>query len=111
MFASYPRGILASGHVSTEADAEAMFEYINCYVIPSPRTAFRHIVKINPGEYLTWKDGNARTDRYWEMTYPENAVGPPKQLAEDCFTSWKNPCGSLHEILPQHDRLLPQRRD
>jgi asparagine synthase (glutamine-hydrolysing) len=83
VFASYPRGILASGRVSTDADVEAMFEYINCYVIPSPRTAFQNIVKINPGEYLIWKDGHARTVRYWEMTYPENAVGSTEQLAED----------------------------
>jgi asparagine synthase (glutamine-hydrolysing) len=83
VFASYPRGILASGRVSMDADVEAMFEYMNCYVVPSPRTAFQHIAKINPGEYLIWKDGNARTARYWEMTYPENAVGSTKQLAEE----------------------------
>jgi len=83
VFASEPRGILASGRVSVDADVEAIFEYLNCYVVPSPRTAFRHITKINPGEYLIWKDGHARTASYWEMTYPENAVGSPRQLAEE----------------------------
>lgn len=83
VFASHPRGILASGRVSLDVDVDAIFEYINCYVVPSPRTAFRHMAKLNPGEYLIWKDGNARTARYWEMTYPENAVGSPKQLAEE----------------------------
>ena len=83
VFASYPRGILASGRVRTDANIEAMFEYINCYVIPSPRTAFQHIVKLNPGEYLVWKEGDARAARYWEMTYPENATGSAKQLAEE----------------------------
>jgi len=86
VFASYPRGILASGRISMEVDVEAMFEYINCYVITSPRTAFQHIVKINPGEYLVWKDGNVQTTRYWEMTYPENAVGSPKQLTEELLS-------------------------
>ncbi len=85
VFASYPRGIFASGRIGREIDNEAIFEYMNYSAVPAPRTAFRKIAKVNPGECVVWKNGETQTRRYWQMQYPEDAVGSQKRLAEDLY--------------------------
>jgi asparagine synthase (glutamine-hydrolysing) len=84
VFASYPRGIFASGRIDAEIDPEAILEYINYNVVPAPRSAFRKITKVNPGECVLW-NGELRLSHYWQMKYPEDAIGSHKQLADELY--------------------------
>lgn len=81
IFASYPRGILASGSLSRQPNLHALVNYLNYHVVPAPETAFEGISKLGPGECLAWRAGRSRTRRYWDLHYTENAQGSVEQLA------------------------------
>jgi asparagine synthase (glutamine-hydrolysing) len=83
VFASQPRGILASGRVAKAVSMEALVQYLNFTVVPAPLSAFEGICKLPPATCLFWKDGVAKTAHYWDMSYPENASGTTEQLASE----------------------------
>jgi asparagine synthase (glutamine-hydrolysing) len=86
IFASYPRGILASQLVARCVDCRAISDYLNFNVVPAPRTAYQGVFKLKPGEYLVWQRGQVRTARYWELRYTEEARGSVGQLADELFS-------------------------
>src|SRR5215813_2111804 len=85
VFASHAAGVIGSGVLEKEVDRYAIVDYVNFHVIPAPRTAFRDVVKLRPGEYLVWKNGHVRKAFYWEMEYPEDLQGNAAGLAKRLF--------------------------
>jgi len=85
VFASYPRGILASRLVAKRADLRAIVDYLNYNVVPAPKTAYEGVFKVRPGEYLIWQRGQTRRARYWDLQYTEAARGSVRQLAAELF--------------------------
>jgi asparagine synthase (glutamine-hydrolysing) len=83
VFASQPRGILASGRVKKGVNAIALVNYLNFTVVPAPLSAFEGIAKLSPATYLVWKEGNTHIRHYWDMKYPEDAEGTTKHLAAE----------------------------
>lgn len=57
--------------IPREIDHDAIYFYLNHSFISGPFTIFRHIKRLEPGQYLMWKKGVASIRRYWDMTYPE----------------------------------------
>jgi asparagine synthase (glutamine-hydrolysing) len=86
VFASYPRGILASQYVEKKVNSRAILNYFNYNVVPAPETAFAGVNKLNPGHYLIWKNGHQQLTRYWDLQYPGNARGSTKQLAHELLS-------------------------
>jgi asparagine synthase (glutamine-hydrolysing) len=68
-FASEPRAILADERVPRDVDLQALDLFLHYQVVPSPRTAFSAIRKLQPAHVLTWGDGVASTRRYWKLSY------------------------------------------
>ena len=90
IFASYARGILASGHLEKKLNPDAIVDYFNYNVVPAPKSAFAGISRLQPGEYLLWQDGRQRRVRYWEMQYPEDARGSKDKLANELLECMKD---------------------
>lgn len=89
-FASYARGILASGEVEKKVNVQAIVDYFNYSVVPAPASAFAGIAKLEPGQYLLWREGGEQLGRYWEMRYPEDARGSVEELAEQLLSRMKD---------------------
>jgi asparagine synthase (glutamine-hydrolysing) len=83
VFASYPRGVLASARIEKKVDPTAIVNYLNFNAVPVPLSAFAGISKLPPATCLIWKGGETHTHRYWEMNYPEDAHATTQQLAEE----------------------------
>jgi asparagine synthase (glutamine-hydrolysing) len=83
VFASQPRGILASGRIDKRVNSLAIVNYFNFSVVPAPLCVFEGITKIQPGNCLTWQNGLARTQQYWQMKYPEDAHVSDRRLARE----------------------------
>jgi len=83
IFASHPRGILASGKVKKAVSELALVNYLNFTVVPAPLSAFEGIVKLSPATVLLWKEGTTQIKHYWDLTYPEDAGGTTKHLAAE----------------------------
>lgn len=81
IFASYPRGIFASGRMAATPRLHALVNYLNYHVVPVPESAFEGITKLGPGEFLVWRQGRSRVGRYWDLQYTEDAKGSVGQLA------------------------------
>lgn len=64
IFASEIKAILAHD-VPRTVDTDALNLYFRMLYVPAPRTMFRNIFKVEPGTYLTYRDGTLETHRYW----------------------------------------------
>lgn len=65
IFGSEFTALLEHPDIGREIDREAIDAYLSYLCIPAPITAFKEIRKLEPGHWLTWKNGEIRTERYW----------------------------------------------
>jgi asparagine synthase (glutamine-hydrolysing) len=85
-FASEIKAIVQIEGVEVELDAEALHQYLSFLWVPDPKTMFRGIFKLPAGHYAKFRDGELRTTKYWDLTFPPaNAEFPrsESQLAEE----------------------------
>jgi asparagine synthase (glutamine-hydrolysing) len=67
-FASELKALHAAGVVDGELDWEALESFFRIGFVPAPRTAFRHVRKLEPGHTLTWQqDKGLRIRQYWDV--------------------------------------------
>lgn len=67
LFASEIGALLASGRLSPEIDPVAVVEYLGWFSVPAPRTIYRGIRSLRPGEYATWKAGQFEVRSGWSF--------------------------------------------
>ena len=70
IFASEIKAILAHPQVQAEIDPQAMDQIFTCWSVLSPYSAFRDIWQVPPGHYLVARNGEARLERYWQLSFP-----------------------------------------
>lgn len=58
--------------VHAELDPRALFDYFYFRTVPAPRTIYRGVEKLLPGQYLLWENGQMRRDFYWALDYGVN---------------------------------------
>ena len=76
-FASELKALCAVPGLAGELDLESLDEYLALGYVPHPTTIFRGIAKLPPGHFLTWRNGEARLERYWSLNYaPKRAIAP-----------------------------------
>jgi asparagine synthase (glutamine-hydrolysing) len=83
VFASQPRGILASRRIEKSVNALALVNYLNFTVVPAPLSAFEGIAKLPPAMYLLCTESASRLNHYWDMRYSEEANDSTSQLATE----------------------------
>lgn len=49
-------------------DITALYDALTYGYIPSPKTAFKELRKLEPGHYLVWQDRKLRDVQYWDVT-------------------------------------------
>lgn len=64
--ASEVKALLVRPEVSRELDAEALDQFLTYEYIIAPRTILKHVRKVPPGSYLTYRDGEVAVTRYWD---------------------------------------------
>lgn len=69
VFASEFSALLLHPEVSREVDFEAIHHYLSFICVPAPLTAYRAIRKLEPAHWLQWKNGETRTERYWQLDF------------------------------------------
>lgn len=69
IFASEFRALLAHPEVGKEVDYEAIHHYLSYLCVPAPLTAFKQIRKLEPAHWLIWKNGEIKTERYWQPDF------------------------------------------
>ncbi|MGV7206260.1 asparagine synthetase B family protein [Oxalobacteraceae bacterium A2-2] len=65
-----------------ELDRQALYDYLHFHVIPAPRTVYRGVRRLLPGEYLLYQGGRAQCGSYWEAGFEESGAVPFEALQE-----------------------------
>src|SRR4029077_13060874 len=55
-------------------DPAALDAFVTFGLVPPPLTVHTGIRQLGPGELALWEDGRLRTQRYWQLTFPERRM-------------------------------------
>jgi asparagine synthase (glutamine-hydrolysing) len=69
VFGSSAQAVAAHPAIGQEIDPQAIYEYLYFHQIPSPRTLYRGIAKLEPAQYLVLEKDRMRTGFYWQADY------------------------------------------
>lgn len=72
LFGSEIKALLAHPALRPEMDREALWHYFSFKCVPSPRTAFRGVFALRPGEMLSWTPAGAARERWWRLAFRED---------------------------------------
>ena len=98
LFASEIKALLAHPLVEPAVEADAIPEYLTNLVTSSPRTLYKGIYKLGPGEFGICDDRGVRIQRYWDIFHPR--VSSEYSFGEAAAT--------VRQLLDRsvHDRLM-----
>ncbi|HWA10684.1 MAG TPA: asparagine synthase (glutamine-hydrolyzing) [Opitutaceae bacterium] len=65
LFASELNALLASGAFAAEIDPQAVASYLAWFAVPAPRTIYRGVRSLRPGECAVWKRGQLAVRSHW----------------------------------------------
>lgn len=71
-FASEIKALLKLPDFRRDVDPIALDQYLTYLYVPPPRTIFRGISQLRPGECLSWQDGRFRQRVYWTVPLPSS---------------------------------------
>src|SRR5690606_23279318 len=86
IFASEVKAILASGYVDAALDANGLDELMTFWAPVAPRTVFRGINQLGPGEVLILEEGRETRRPYWRWQFPaagEHRRGDERALRDE----------------------------
>ncbi|MGH9577215.1 MAG: asparagine synthase (glutamine-hydrolyzing), partial [Terriglobales bacterium] len=86
VFGSEIKALLASGRVRAAIDPSSLDQVFTFWSALSPRTAFRDIVELPPGHYMTVRRGKLALHKYWEIDFhdPDEHRGLEGRIEELC---------------------------
>lgn len=79
-FGSELKALLAHPEVSRDLDEVAIQSFLVFEYIPTPKTPYRHIHKVEPGTWVEVDAAGIRTHRWWHS--PQTPGGRPGELGE-----------------------------
>jgi asparagine synthase (glutamine-hydrolysing) len=91
IFGSEVKALLADPSVAAEADPEALDRFLMYRYVPGEETLFKGIRKLEPGHYMTVKDGKSAIRQYWDLSFGEPSDSKSSENLE----------GELSELLAQ----------
>jgi len=97
VFASEVKAILASGAVQPALDPNGLDELMTFWAPLAPRTMFKGVNQLAPGEMLIVENGTVKRRQYWEWNFPEQGAhrhAPQADLEQE-----------LREVLSDATRL------
>ena len=59
----------AFGSTAADVDPQALFDYLYFHVVPSPRTIFGGVMRLAPGHFALFKNGQLTVEPYWSPQF------------------------------------------
>ncbi|HEX8250355.1 MAG TPA: asparagine synthase (glutamine-hydrolyzing) [Pyrinomonadaceae bacterium] len=69
VFGSEMKVLLTHGEISEEIDFSALDAYLTFGYVPEEFCIFKNVRKLLPGHFLTFKNGEIETRKYWDFNY------------------------------------------
>jgi asparagine synthase (glutamine-hydrolysing) len=74
-FGSEIKSLLCAPELPRAIDLNSLDHYLSFLYTPAHTSIFKHVDKLPPGHTLTWRDGQVRVDRYWQLPAEERFRG------------------------------------
>jgi asparagine synthase (glutamine-hydrolysing) len=81
-FASEVKALLRVPQIEAEIDLESLHQYLTFLWVPDPKTMFHGIYKLPAGHCATFRDGELRIWRYWDLSFPRSDATFPRSEAD-----------------------------
>jgi asparagine synthase (glutamine-hydrolysing) len=107
VFADSPAGIRRLSPSDLRLNDQSLFDYLYFHMVPAPGCVFERVVRLQPGEYVEWRDGALTHSRYWSMRFEETATADFPSLKNDFLAALRE--GVQGTSVGQEQRV-PQRR-
>ncbi len=72
VFGSELKSLIEHGEISKEIDFSALDAYLTFGYVPEEFCIFKDVYKLAPGSFLIYKNGEIKTESYWDFSYKEN---------------------------------------
>ncbi len=72
VFGSRADAVAAHPAVADEIDNQGLFDYLYFHCLPSPRSIFKGLRRLLPGQCLRYRDKRIETSFYWAMQYSDS---------------------------------------
>jgi asparagine synthase (glutamine-hydrolysing) len=73
VFGASAQSVARHPAVGRDIDPQSIYDYLYFQMIPSPRTLYRGVEKLLPGQFLLMESGQTRIDFYWQADYTAEA--------------------------------------
>ncbi len=83
VFASEPKGILASGLVPRQIDLDGLWHYVSLRYLPDEHTLFKAVSKLPAATTLTWRDGRSELATYWRPDFNVKRLRAESELVDE----------------------------
>jgi asparagine synthase (glutamine-hydrolysing) len=94
-FASELKALHAVGLTHGDLDWNALDMFFRLGYIPAPATPFASVRKLEPGHLLTWRNGKATVERYWDLPTAEAIA---EQDLEQRVVQWLDESVQAHMV-------------
>jgi asparagine synthase (glutamine-hydrolysing) len=74
IFGSEVKALLQHPDCPRQLDPSNLARYLTYEYVPSPHCIFKGIHKLPAGHWLTWKRGQTRVQRYWDVSFTSNGA-------------------------------------
>jgi asparagine synthase (glutamine-hydrolysing) len=69
LFGSEIKAILTDPSVQAEIDPALLDSFLTYFYVPGPQTLFKNIHRLEPGHYLTARNGQLKITQYWDLKF------------------------------------------
>lgn len=83
IFSSTSDAIICHPQSKSEISAQSLYNYVYFHLIPSPETIYTNQKRLLPGEYLVFKKGEIRKEKYWKARFIEDKKRPFDELQHE----------------------------
>lgn len=73
VFGSELKSLIEHGEISKEIDFSALDAYLTFGYVPEEFCIFKGVHKLAPGSFLIYKNGEIKTEKYWDFSFAENS--------------------------------------
>jgi len=81
VFGSELKSVMMHPAVDKTLSPASVSKYLLFDTVPSPHTILKNVNKLEPGTWLSYREGSYRIGRYWDIVYPSRRSRQPSGAA------------------------------
>ncbi|MFQ5751120.1 MAG: asparagine synthase (glutamine-hydrolyzing) [bacterium] len=83
IFASEIKSILVDPKVPKEINYQALYDYFKYLYVPAPKTIYKNIFKLEPGQHLICSRSGIEIKQYWDIKFHGNSGRSEERISNE----------------------------